>query len=150
MAGMVVRLRVYQAKGDKGSSVERVDLEQGVGLIGDFHANAEGLATKNDRQISLFSLENREWIDNAPEKGLCFHRFKENITTQGLALENLKAGARLKAGTALLEISGESKRCHEECVFLVKGETCRLSGQNLFAKVVESGVLQIGDNIENI
>ena len=139
--GKVVRLILYPAKGKKGISVESAVLNKDLGMEGDYHA------TGGDKQITLLSVESRNWMEKVATRGLCFQRFRENITTEGIDLESLKAGHRLLAGTAILEITEVSKHCHEECVLFKKGEPCRLSGQSLFAKVVQSGVIRTGDGI---
>ena len=142
MKGKIVRIMVYPAKGEKGIQAEIVQLKKDLGIEGDFHS------TGGDKQISLLSIESRNWIDNAAEKGLCFSRFKENITTEGITLENLRAGHKLMARKTMLEITGESKHCHEECPLFRKGDLCHLSGQSLFAKVIHSGTLRVGDEVE--
>jgi MOSC domain-containing protein YiiM len=47
-----------------------------------------------------------------------------------------------------LEITGEAKRCHEECGLYRAGKTCPLAGKSLFAKVLKSGVIRAGDGID--
>jgi MOSC domain-containing protein YiiM len=127
-------------------------------MEGDFHADG------GDRQISLFSGEGRQWMEtfkteNAGQEGLCFTKFRENITIQGLPLQTLRAGMRLvveapfaaasiaTGAEVLLEITGEAKLCHDECPLFSAGRACRLAGQSLFAKVLHGGVVRTGDTI---
>jgi len=141
-SGIIERIRVYAAKGEKGRDLAEARLIENLGLEGDFHA------TGGERQISLLFAESREKMPNekpGEEKGLCFARFRENITIRGL--EHAAPGTRITAGDAVLEITGESKHCHEECSLFEAGKQCHLAGQNLFAKVVKGGTIHTGGSI---
>ena len=139
--GSIARLIRYSAKGHTGEHCESAVLRAGCGMEGDFHADG------GERQLSILSAESRDWMNAQTEKGLCFSRFKENIATQGIALEKLCRGTRLAAGEAELEISGATKHCHDECPLFSVGMPCRLAGQNLFVKVIKSGEVKIGSRI---
>jgi MOSC domain-containing protein YiiM len=139
--GRLAAIIRYPAKGVPGVPVAEALLQEGIGLEGDRHAGG------GDRQLSLFSVEQREWIKGQEEAGLCFSRFKENVTTQGLALDTLRQGTRLVLGAAVLEITGETKHCHTECPLYREKKPCPLAGQSLFAKVTQSGVIRVGDAV---
>ena len=136
--GTIERIRVYTGKGSAGVETAEARLIENMGLEGDFHA------TGGDRQISLLFAEIREEQKGQKEKGLCFSRFRENITIRGIAPDVVKTGARLEAGEAALEITGEAKRCHEECALFRAGNPCPLAGRSLFAKVIKGGVIRAG------
>jgi MOSC domain-containing protein YiiM len=140
--GTVTRILRYREKGKPGEILDSVILREAYGMEGDFHAGG------GDRELCLFSAEARRWMDGQAGAGLCFSRFKENITVGGLSLEELKAGDRLRAGEAALEISGETKHCHDGCPLFQEGKPCRLAGRSLFAKVVKTGRLRVGDRME--
>jgi MOSC domain-containing protein YiiM len=133
------RIMAYPEKGAVGKELAKGLLIANLGLEGDFHARG------GDRQISLLFAESRETMK---EEGLCFLRFRENLSIRGFALPALTPGKRLAAGEALLEITGETKRCHEECVLYEEGKQCGLAGLNLFAKVLKGGVIRTGDKVE--
>ena len=141
MEGIIEGIKVYSAKGEEGRALSEGRLVENLGLEKDFHA------TGGERQISLLFTENPGSIIDSKEKGLCHSRFKENISIHGLAPDAALPGARLEAGEAVLEITGETKHCHEECVLFESGKTCSLAGQNLFAKVVKGGVIRTGDKV---
>ena len=141
MEGIIEGIKVYSAKGENGKSQSEGRLIENLGLEGDFHA------TGGERQISLLFTGNSNKTDVLKEKGLCHTRFKENISIHGLAPDAVLPGARLESGEAVLEITGETKHCHEECVLFESGKTCSLAGQNLFAKVLKSGVIRAGDRV---
>ena len=142
MSGVIERIRSYSAKGETGKELTEARLIENLGLEGDFHAKG------GERQISLLFTENREELAELKDKGLCFLRFRENITVKrGAAVEDgapIETGMRIEAGEALLEITGETKHCYEECVLFRAGKPCPLAGKSLFAKVLKSGVIRVG------
>jgi hypothetical protein len=154
MSGIIESIKAYSAKAEQGIALAEARLVENSGMEGDFHA------TGGQRQLSLLCAEIREKISaeawKVPEKkadqavstgansGLCFSRFKENITIRGLPPQALRPGLRLAAGEAILEITGETKHCHEECSLYEAGKLCPLAGKSLFARVVKSGVIRIG------
>ncbi|MCL2270057.1 MAG: hypothetical protein FWC24_01810 [Treponema sp.] len=161
MNGIIERIRVYPAKGDAGRELAEAALIENLGLEGDFHA-ADGA-----RQVSVLFAETRNELAAQKEQGLCFSRFRENITLRSnLPQEDLsqrrgdaegnnvhsmsdvlRSGMRFTVGEAGLEIADEVKRCHEECPLHKAGRQCPLAAKNLFAKVVKSGIIRVGDVI---
>ena len=141
MYGTIERIRIFPTKGCAGIELAEARLIENSGIEGDFRAR------EGERQLSLLSAENREQLTGQKEKGLCFSRFRENISIRFTGPDPLMPGARLKAGEAALEISGETKHCHEECSLYRAGKPCPLAGLSLFAKVLKSGTLRPGDRI---
>ena len=141
MSGIIESIKVYHAKGEAGEERAEACLVKDLGLEGDFHA------TGGERQISILFVETRELLAKQKERGLCFSRFRENISIRGMAADALRAGVRLEAGEAVLEISGEAKYCHEECSLYEAGKSCPLAGASLFARVLKGGVIRNGDRI---
>ena len=137
MNGTIVRIKIYPVKGEAGREVPEARLIENLGLEGDRHAKG------GERQISLLCTESV--APNQNEQGLCFSRFKENLSITSLEPAAIKPGARLQAGEAVLQITGETKHCHEECGLYEAGKLCSLAGLNLFAKVAQSGVIRVGD-----
>ena len=144
MSGVIERIRIYPEKGAAGRELSEGRFVENLGLEGDFHAKG------GDRQISLLLTESREMPRESQEgrERLCFSRFKENISIRGLTPNAVRSGARLRVGEVTLEITGETKHCHEECTLYQAGKRCELAGLNLFAKVVKGGVVSVGDSIE--
>ena len=148
MNGIIERIKVYPVKGEAGKELAEARLIENLGLEGDRHAKG------GERQISLLLSEYREQITNEKEAGLCFTRFKENIRIRSLDPAAIQPGIRFAAGEAeqhvVLEITGETKHCHEECALYEAGKPCSLAGLNLFARVLKSGVIRIGDEVSLI
>ena len=146
MSAIIERIRAYPEKGAAGLELEEGQLIENMGLSGDRHAHG------GERQLSLFFAESRELLAINREKALCLSRFRENITIRGMTGPGaispaLEAGALLEAGNTILEITGETKRCHDECKLHEMGERCSLAGMNLFAKVRKGGIIRKGDRI---
>ena len=145
--GIIERIRIFPAKGDKGIDLAEARLIENLGIEGDFHTKAGDSEKPDARQISLQFTGNGESENAQAEMGLCNRRFKGNITIKRRQTSFL-AGTRFTAGEAVLEISGETKRCHEECPLFREGKTCSLAGTNLFARVIKGGIIRIGDRLE--
>ena len=146
MNGIIEKITAYPDKGSRGIELTEGSLMEDLGLRGDFHA------TGGERQISILFAESREQLAIQKAKGLCFLRFRENFNIRALqdslpGSRLLGPGMRMEAGEALLEITGETKRCHEECGLYRDGKTCPLAGASLFARVVKGGVIHIGDRV---
>jgi cyclic pyranopterin phosphate synthase len=139
--GTIETIKVYSKKGDAGKELAEARLIENLGLEGDFHA------TGGERQVSLLCAESRDALVKQKEKGLCFSRFKENLSIRGMARNELRSGVRLEATGAALEITGETKRCHTECSLYEEGKPCPIAGQSLFAIVLKGGVIRAGDGV---
>ena len=135
----IVKMTRYAAKGVSGEALESAVFLEGLGMEGDFHAQG------GQRQLSLLSLQERQWMDAQAKPGLCFARYKENVLLD--TLPALAPGSQVKIGEAVLEITETGKHCFEECRLFSQGQSCILAGRNLFAKVVKSGLVHIGDRV---
>ena len=143
--GIIVNIKTYSVKGDPGKELTEARLIENAGLEGDFHAIG------GERQISLLFAESSRPVRETNEKGLCTSRFKENITMRREApCDSVAPGVRFVVGDALLEVSGETKHCHEECALFRAGKRCSLAGLNLFAKVLKGGVIRVGDEVTTV
>jgi MOSC domain-containing protein YiiM len=149
MHGKIEKIMAYSGKGDTGRELAEARLIENMGLEGDCHAKG------GDRQITLAPAETLRQLNNFPAnghsvnglkvRGLCSSRFKANISISGF--NDMSAGQRLEAGEAILEITGETKRCYEDCPLHKEGKTCVLAGKNLFARVLKSGIIRPGDDV---
>ena len=149
MRGIIEKIKVYAAKGEAGIELAEGRLVEELGLEGDYHARG------GDRQVSLLFAgawdELTAQTANDPKaRGLCVSRFKENICIRGMTPDVLRPGARFEIGETMIEITGETKHCHEECRLYRAGTPCPLAGKSLFARVLKSGVIRTGDEVEFI
>ena len=129
----IASLNVSAKKGEKKTSVDKVELRAGVGIVGDAHALGV------HRQVSLLAEED---IDLMRGRGMeiRFGDFAENITTRGVALSLLPIGTRLYLGDAVLEITHIGKECHNSGCAIKKtiGE-CVMPSRGVFARVLTGG-----------
>ncbi len=94
------------------------------------------------RQVLLMDSETLEEMRLSP--GVV----KENVTTRGLVMAELRGGQRLRAGEALLEVTIPCEPCHlmEE---IRPGLQQELRGRRgMLCRVVQAGRIGRGDRIE--
>lgn len=137
MSGEVIAVCISQKKGERKTPVERVELQENHGLLGDAHAGDW------HRQVSLLALES---IEKMQRLGLAVTTgdFAENITTRGLDLPSLPIGTLLEVGPALLEVTQIGKECHTRCAIYHQAGDCVMPKEGIFAKVLRGGMVRPG------
>ena len=131
-------------KGRRKENVGKSYLIKDKGLEGDAHA---GFA---HRQISLLAEES---IAKMTARGLDVGPgdFAENLTTRGLDLVGLPIGTRLQAGPeAILRVTQIGKECHDRCAIYYQAGDCVMPREGIFAEVLRSGMIEVGDRLEPI
>ena len=149
MTGIIKSIKIYPAKGETGLEAHEAKLLENLGLEWDFHAKG------GERQISLLFADNyindqtrqEQTKQDQTKQGLCLSRFRENISVHFPEPVAIQAGTRLETEETVLEITGETKRCHEECPLYEAGKSCSLAGLNLFARVLKSGIIRKGERV---
>ncbi|MFH1230712.1 MAG: MOSC domain-containing protein [Planctomycetota bacterium] len=140
--GKIVGVCISDRKGIPKKNVGRAYLEIAKGLKGDAHSGF------GHRQVSLLA---RESIDKMREKGYELQEgsFAENLTTEGIDLIRLPVGTEMKiGGTVRLRITQIGKDCHTKCAIFRKIGDCIMPLEGIFAEVLQSGDVKIGDKIE--
>lgn len=144
ICGEVVSLNISLKKGVVKTPVERIRLIENFGLEGDAHGG------EWHRQVSLLAIES---IDTMRGKGIDLTNgiFAENITTKGIELKGLKIGTQFLLGESIIEVTQIGKHCHNDnCgVKKVVGD-CVMPREGIFAKVLKSGEVRVGDKIKLI
>ena len=138
----VVAVSVSDRKGVVKENVPQVELVVDHGVQGDAHA--EG----GHRQVSLLALES---IDKMRAAGADVKPgdFAENITTRGIAVDQLPVGTRVRLGQdAELTITQIGKACHQGCAIRELVGDCIMPREGVFAQVDRGGVVRPGDSIE--
>jgi cyclic pyranopterin phosphate synthase len=142
--GRIKAISVSKEKGIKKSNVQSVLLKEQFGIIGDAHSG------NWHRQVSLLKSES---IDRMKEKlpeiepGM----FAENITTEGIELEELKIGDKIKVGKdVMLEVSQIGKECHNPCNIYYSVGYCIMPKEGIFARVISGGRINVGEEIKII
>ncbi len=135
--GEVSGLTIYDLAFPKGRLVAKIRSVKGLGIEEDRYAKG------GDRQVSL--LDDKICASNHP--GLCFQKFRPNLRIKNLSVMNLKPGEVIGIGTAKLMITSY-KKCHGEvCHSYQPHQACEMINACLFATVVESGTIAIGDKL---
>jgi MOSC domain-containing protein YiiM len=142
ITGTIKAISLSENRGVAKKNVARAQLQCDHGLVGDAHAGSW------HRQVSLLAVEA---IDRMAAQGarVAPGDFAENITTEGIDLDRLSLGSRLRLGaTAELEITQLGKVCHGRCAVFQRVGDCVMPREGVFAKVVKPGWIAAGDRIE--
>jgi len=130
----VLSVNISAEKGVPKRPVERIELRECVGVVGDAHAG------NWHRQVSLLASEDIAAM-NQKDAHISYGDFAENITTRGIDLGSLPIGAQLKIGDALLEITQIGKECHKGCAIMRQIGDCIMPRRGAFAKVSKGGII---------
>ena len=107
------------------------------GFEGCVHAQPGG-----KRQVLLVESETLKAMELLPGS------IRENITTEGLNVNGLEAGTRLRIGEALVEVTAPCTPC-DLMERIRPGLRRDLQGQRgMLCRVLESGAIRRGDSIE--
>lgn len=110
-----------------------------LGLEGCAHARRD-----NKRQVLLADYESLEAMQLEPGS------IRENITTEGLPVNALPIGQRLRIGESLLEVSAVCTPC-DQLEKLRPGLRREIRGRRgMLCRVLEGGVVRAGDRIERV
>ena len=106
----------------------------------------EGVQRKNpDRPVSLMSLASRLNVDQAELRGLCYTRFRADITLDCEQLPD--QGAIIGNDELRLGILPEGKQCWPECTLFQNKLPCPLVDGVRYAWVESPGMLCQGDRL---
>lgn len=150
----IVSLNISERKGTRKHPVPEIRLVPDAGVEGDAHAGQ-----LPDRQVSLLAVEdieaaNENLARRGPDQGRCTKAvqsrlspgdFAENITTRGVALQNLPVGTKLFVGECELEVTRIGKECHAACEIRTLVGDCIMPRRGIFARVVRGGRIGLED-----
>jgi molybdenum cofactor synthesis domain-containing protein len=113
------------------------------GIEGDAHAGPW------HRQISMLAAEDIEEMRQRALPGLKDGDFAENLVVSGVGLGALGLGSRLRlGGEAELRVTQLGKECHQRCVIYEETGDCIMPRLGVFARVVRTGTVAVGDPVE--
>ena len=142
--GKVLSVNISIKKGLIKHSVAEILCEEDYGIVGDAHAEKG-----SKRQISLLGQESIDKMIALGVEGLCFGKFAENITTEGIILYLLPVGTKLQIGETIHEVTQIGKKCHalDGCEVAKTVGTCVMPKEGIFTKVLKGGIIKAGDII---
>jgi len=140
--GRIKAISISKERGTKKYNVPTAELKAGFGIAGDAHAGDW------HRQVSLLGEESIEKM-RAKGADVTEGDFAENITTEGIDLQSLAIGSKLKLGPeAEVEITQFGKKCHSGCAIFQQVGDCIMPREGVFGKVTKPGQIKTGDTIE--
>lgn len=140
--GKIVSLLRYPERRKPSVEEDALVVRENFGIEGDCHADG------GDRQISLLTVEEKEWMKAQEIQGFCFRKYKENLLLAGISLQECRRGELLVCDEVVLEVSGSMKGCHLElCDLAASDQKCILAGGSKFAKVKKGGILKKGAKV---
>ncbi len=140
-SGTLLHICVSKVKGTVKEAVQEAILREDHGLEGDAHAGTW------HRQVSLLSHAD---IESMRAKGLDLEpgAFGENFVVEGLNLDQLGIGTRLRIDPVELEITQIGKVCHNRCEVYHRTGDCIMPRAGMFARVLQGGNVKCGAAIE--
>lgn len=143
-SGSLESIHLAPAKGAPRESVASVRVRCDWGIEGDAYGGP------GERQLLLFWSEARAALDSnrkgtGETSGLCYPRFRENLTVEGLDPGSLRPGDLLEVGSSLLRVTAVHKRCYPECE--LPRDRCEIRGHLAFCAVESEGEMSRGDRV---
>ena len=140
--GKIKAISISKDRGTRKYNVSAAELKVAFGMEGDAHAG------NWHRQVSLLAEESIAKI-RAKGANVAEGDFAENITTEGIDLQSLIVGSKLRLGPAAeVEITQFGKECHSGCEIFQQIGDCIMPREGAFAKVTKPGLIKPGDSIE--
>ncbi|MFA5804433.1 MAG: MOSC domain-containing protein [Melioribacteraceae bacterium] len=143
--GKVAAISISHKKGIPKTNIKQAKLIEDFGIEGDIHAG------NWHRQVSFLAYESIKKMHAAGLPNLRPGAFAENITTEFIDIPNLQIGSKIKIGAETeLEITQIGKECHSKCAIFFTVGDCVMPREGIFAKVLKSGEIFVGDFVEII
>jgi MOSC domain-containing protein YiiM len=139
----IVSISISKKKGTRKDQVNEAFVKKDHGLENDAHAGPW------HRQVSFLSAESIDHARRSQGLDVGFGDFAENVATVGIVWEKLPVGTRVKlGGQAVVEVTQIGKTCHNKCAIYYQAGDCIMPRKGVFARVVEDGMIRVGDGIE--
>lgn len=138
--GTIRAVCISEKRGTVKKNIETSKVIENYGLENDAHAG------NWHRQVSLLSYEK---IQAFKEKGAPVEEgsFGENLIIEGFDLKTLPIGTKFKCNDVILELTQIGKECHSGCeIYKIMGD-CIMPREGVFARVLHSGTISVGDDI---
>jgi molybdopterin adenylyltransferase len=143
MNGILQHICTSEKKGRAKDELSVAELLRDHGLAEDVHAG------KWHRQVSLLDVADIEAMRKLGVE-LKPGAFGENLGVEGIDLNSLGIGSRLRLGDAELEFTQIGKICHHRCAIYYTAGDCIMPRAGVFAEVLSGGTIKTGDTVEVI
>lgn len=134
----LIAICISEKKGTSKTMIEEANVIEDFGIENDAHAG------KWHRQVSLLALEKIEDFRNKGAK-VDFGAFGENLVVEGIELNKLPIGQKIKVGEIELEVTQIGKKCHDKCAIYYQVGQCIMPSNGIFTKVLKGGKVKVGD-----
>ena len=134
----LIAICISEKKGTSKTMIEEANVIEDFGIENDAHAG------KWHRQVSLLALEKIEAFRNKGAK-VDFGAFGENLVVEGIELNKLPIGQKIKVGEIELEVTQIGKKCHDKCAIYYQVGQCIMPSNGIFTKVLKGGKVKVGD-----
>ena len=141
--GIIKAVCLSDVRGVQKRNVNTARFQTEWGLVGDAHGGHW------HRQVSLLSHDKVQTF-NEQGAGVSHGDFGENLLVEGIDFSALPVGTQLKCGDCVLEITQIGKECQDRCQIYHKMGDCVMPREGVFARVVQDGVISVGDVMEEI
>lgn len=141
--GTIKAVCISEKRGTVKKNIGSCHVIENYGLEKDAHAG------NWHRQVSLLSYEK---IEDFKKKGAPVEEgsFGENLIVEGFDLKTLPIGTRFQCNDVILELTQIGKECHSGCeIYKLMGD-CIMPREGTFAKVLQGGIISVGDTISII
>lgn len=138
----VLAVCISETKGVVKNPIEQAEFRVDHGMVNDAHAG------NWHRQVSWLGDESAEKVRQAGIEDISAGRFGENILTEGIVLYELPIGTQFRVGETLQEVTQIGKECHTGCAIKQLTGDCVMPREGIFTKVLEGGMIKVGDAIE--
>ena len=151
MTGKIISINISEKKGTVKKPVKTACVKENFGIIGDAHSGS-------GRQVSFIgwdAVKKRQLKIKNEKLKINYGDFAENITTDGIDWKKAKTGDRIVIEKNVskclhfieMEITQIGKECHFGCAIRKAIGDCIMPKQGIFAKVLVSGKIKVGDTI---
>ncbi len=143
MKGKVKAICTSPKKGVQKKPVEKAEIRENHGIVGDAHA------APGRRQISILIDKSIDNVKDAADIEIVDGDFAENIIISGIDLKKLSVGTKFRLnGSIILEITQFGKKCHDRCRIFEKAGVCAMADEGIFVKALSGGTFHKGDDME--
>ncbi len=151
MAGFVQGIYLAPEGGVEMQSVQAATALEGCGLKGDRYCAGTGHWSRFGRgcEVTFVAAVDLDDIEVETGLGVKNGEHRRNVVTSGISLKAFRRGERFRVGEVAFEYRGLRSVCRYIERLTEPGMTQALKGRGgICARVIETGTVRVGDEIE--